>query len=215
MKIKISDIRKSFGGKEVLKGVSFSAKSGDCIGILGANGSGKSTLLSILAGVSSFDSGTLDFSNEKICYVPQENPLVEELSAKDNLRLWYKKEDLKRGLENGILKELGISSFLKKPAGKLSGGMKKRLSIGCALASKSQIMLLDESSSALDLSYKEKILSFYKNFAEQGGIIILATHDIQEIQICTKCLLMQDGLLSECAFDLHSESGLKSLIKLL
>lgn len=215
MEIKISDIRKSFGGKEVLKGVSFSAKSGDCIGILGANGSGKSTLLSILAGVSSFDSGTLDFSNEKICYVPQENPLVEELSAKDNLRLWYKKEDLKRGLENGILKELGISSFLKKPAGKLSGGMKKRLSIGCALASKSQIMLLDEPSSALDLSYKEKILSFYKNFAEQGGIIILATHDIQEIQICTKCLLMQDGLLSECAFDLHSESGLKSLIKLL
>lgn len=215
MEIKISGIRKSFGGKEVLKGVSFSAKSGDCIGILGANGSGKSTLLSILAGVSGFDSGTFNFNNEKICYVPQENPLVEELSAKDNLRLWYKKDDLKRELENGILKELGISSFLKKPAGKLSGGMKKRLSIGCAIASKSQIMLLDEPSSALDLFYKEKLLSFYKDFAEQGGIIIIATHDIQEIQICTKCLLMQDGLLYECAFDLHSESGLKSLIKLL
>jgi ABC-type multidrug transport system ATPase subunit len=67
-------------------------------------------------------------------YVPQGTPLLQELTARDNLRLWYEKDALQRSLEEGILHELGVKEFLGSTAGKPSGGMKKRLSIGCAMA---------------------------------------------------------------------------------
>ena len=100
MEIEIRHIQKSFRKTHPLKDISFSAADGSCIALLGKNGSGKSTLLSILAGVTSADSGSflLDgtdlFSVPKqlsvrVGYIPQGTPLLEELSARDNLRLWY------------------------------------------------------------------------------------------------------------------------------
>ncbi len=137
-------IRKNYGKKTVLSGVSLTAEPGQCVGIVGGNGCGKTTLLSILAGARKADGGSLRIDGKEIlgspavqsaqiAYVPQENPFMEELSVKDNLRLWYKgnKEAMKQDLENGPAAMLGIGGFLKTPVGKLSGGMKKRLSIAC------------------------------------------------------------------------------------
>lgn len=125
--IEIKGISKSYGRHKVLNNISFSVKPGDCIGIVGANGTGKTTLLSIISGLSKPDSGEilLDGNNilgsskkarDNISYVPQENPLITELSAIDNLSLWYngKKKDLVKQLESGILKELGINEFAEK-----------------------------------------------------------------------------------------------------
>ncbi len=210
--MKVENIRRKYGKKTVLKGVSFSAAKGMCIGILGVNGSGKSTLLNILAGIQKCDEG--DFSNEGtsliksqknrsriVGYVPQSTPLLEELSAKDNLRLWYNADDMEKSLTDGVLAMLGVKDFLDVPVRKMSGGMKKRLAIGCAVAHNPEILLLDEPSAALDLVCKERISNYLIDFKAQGGIVILATHDIQELPLCDKLFILKDGVLEDYEYD--------------
>lgn len=212
MILKLEGIEKSFQKKKVLAGVELTAKSGECIGILGGNGSGKSTLLSILAGVQKADAGKflVDGQNlfqtpqkrtELLGYVPQQDPLIEELNGWDNLRLWYDRESLEKSLSDGMLAELGIGEFLKTPVRKMSGGMKKRLSIGCAIASNPGILLLDEPSSALDLVCKETIYRYFERFKAEGGILLLATHDMQEMTLCNHHFILKKGKLSDYAFD--------------
>ena len=207
MEIVIKDIHKKYGKKEVLKGVSFSARSGECIGILGDNGCGKSTLFSILAGIQTADSGEFllndtdllknpRYRRKYVGYIPQGTPLFEELSAYDNLLLWYDKKSLKEELSSGVLKMLGIDSFLKVPVLKMSGGMKKRLSIGCAVAEKPPVLLLDEPMSALDLSCKKEIFRYIENHKKAGGIVLLVTHDILELELCDACYMVKDGVLA-------------------
>ena len=218
--MKVCKVKKNYGKKQVLKDISFSASQGECIGILGANGSGKSTLLNILAGVQkgegdfSYKDADL-FKNTKIRsrvvgYVPQGTPLLEELSARDNLRLWYDEEQMNQSLKNGVLAMLGIGDFIKVPVYKMSGGMKKRLSIGCAVAHKPEILLLDEPSAALDLVCKERISNYLLDFKRQGGVVVLATHDVQEIPLCDKLYILKDGVLENYNYDgnIHRLAGL-------
>lgn len=207
MKIEINHIKKNYGKKTVLNDVTFSAESGECVGILGGNGSGKSTLLSILAGVQTCSSGEFLYDgmnlltmhkvrSDIVGYVPQGTPLIEELTAKDNLLLWYDRKDLKRELSNGILATLGIDEFIKTPVSKMSGGMKKRLSIGCALAKRQPILLLDEPTAALDLVCKESITDYIRLYKNSGGIVILATHDVMEFDLCSKMFILKNGCLN-------------------
>lgn len=210
--LKVSHIRKQYKNKQILRDIQFRALSGKCIGILGANGSGKSTLLAILAGVLKPDAGSVwcdqvDLMVERkqiskiIGYVPQGTPLLEELTAWDNLLLWYDKPRLQQELEGGVLGMLGIDKFLKTPVCKMSGGMKKRLSIGCAVAGNPSVLLMDEPSAALDLECKERILNYLKSFILEGGIVILATHDIREIEICDEWYILKEGILHPYAYD--------------
>ena len=205
MTLEINDIRKKYGKKTVLDGINLSADAGSCVGILGGNGCGKSTLLSIIAGLSRADSGSVtavkDNGKAVIGYVPQGTPLMEELSAKDNLRLWYSRDALKRELESGVLKMLGIDTFLKVPVRKMSMGMKKRLSIGCAVYGNPDILLLDEPTAALDIVCKESIYAYIDDFRKKGGIVLFVTHDVHEFELCDRCYVMKDGRLSEYTYD--------------
>ena len=206
MNIEIKNIAKSFGRKQVLKDVSFSAQSGDCIGILGGNGCGKSTLISILAGVQHGDAGEFLYEGKNLFkypkqraqlvgYVPQGTPLMEELTAYDNLLLWYDKTTLKKELNDGVLSLLGIKEFLKVPVSKMSGGMKKRLSIGCAISNRSPVLLLDEPMAALDIACKQEISDYLQRHKNKGGIIVLVTHDVLELELCNKCYIVKNGVL--------------------
>lgn len=210
--MKITKIQKKYGKHSVLNDITLSAKPGTCVGILGGNGSGKSTLLSILAGVHKGDNGTFIFNdsdllkNEKkrseyVGYVPQNTPLFEELNAYDNLRLWYTKKDMDKAFNDGVLRILGISEFIKTPVYKMSGGMKKRLAIGCAVAHNPKILLLDEPSAALDLVCKERISNYLKDYKNNGGIIIIATHDIQELPLCDDLYILKNGTLESFDYD--------------
>ena len=211
MKITIKDIRKSYRSAHILSGVSIQAEQGSMTCILGKNGCGKSTLLSILAGVERADSGSFLYeqkgenpidlfrhrsdASRLIGYVPQSTPLLEELSALDNLRLWYTggKKVLRQELEEGVLKDLDIDRFLHKNVRTLSGGMKKRLSIGCALAHHPRILLLDEPGAALDLIAKEQIVTWLKAFCSRGGIVLIASHELGEIENCSRAYILKDG----------------------
>mgnify|MGYP002622659310 CR=1 FL=1 len=208
----IKGIKKSYGKKEVLSGVSFEIAPKEIVGVLGANGSGKSTLLSVLAGLQPPNGGFFSMDgkdllknnklrNQQVSYVPQDNPLIEELTAYDNLRMWMSADKIKRELKNGVLKVLGIDTFLKVPVAKMSGGMKKRLSIACAMNSSPGLMLLDEPTAAIDLVCRDSIYNYFEDFLSGGGAILLATHELQEIELCDKCYILKNGKLSEYYYD--------------
>lgn len=210
--IEARGIRKAYGKKQVLTDVTFSVARGQCVGILGGNGSGKSTLFSILASVRRADGGSFFYGEtdllhcsgripDVIGYVPQADPLMEELSAWDNLRMWHDKKTLQRELTGGTLSFLEIGGFLKTPVRKLSGGMRKRLSIACAVASRPGILILDEPSAALDLVCKDSIFRFLAAYKEAGGIVLLTTHDVQDLPLCDTCYILKEGSLRPYAYD--------------
>ena len=206
--IEVKNISKRYRNT-VLEDISFTAEKGQCIGIIGANGCGKTTLLSIMAGVNKTQCGKIYYNNELadrksvfkkyIAYVPQENPLIDELTTKDNLLLWLgSNRKIKDGFENGVLKDLGIDEFLNKQVNELSGGMKRRLSIGISLSNNAPIMLLDEPGSALDIYGKQEVNSYISNYVKNGGTVVMSTHDRDEIDLCTKLYKIEDGILKEC-----------------
>lgn len=210
--ISISGIRKSYKKREVLKGIELSACRGDIIGIIGSNGSGKSTLLSILAGVLPVKEGIFecngnnllnipDMRQKMVGYVPQGNALIEELNARDNLLLWADRKVIESELRTGVLAMLGIDEFINTAVHKMSGGMKKRLAIGCTVINHPEILLLDEPCSALDIVCKDRIYDYFRDFTGSGGTIIMATHDIYEIELCSKCYILKEGVLTDYGYD--------------
>ena len=222
MRIEIKGIKKSYRSKEVLKDITFTAEGGKCVGILGGNGCGKSTLLSILAGIQSADAGTFEYEGKDLFdypkqraqlvgYVPQGTPLIEELNAKDNLSLWYSKEEMNQQLSGGVLDMLGINDFLKTPVSKMSGGMKKRLSIGCAISKRPPILLLDEPMAALDIVCKQKIFEYVSRHKKAGGIVLLSTHDMLELNLCDECYIIKNGTLVPYHYDGNIEHLVKSM----
>ena len=221
MEIQVKGISKSYGKKLILKDVNFSAKSGQCVGILGGNGSGKSTLLSMLAGVQSANGGEFLYNDKDLFfykkerqqlvgYIPQGTPLIEELNARDNLRLWYDKASMEKELSDGVLKMLGVDEFLKTTVSKMSGGMKKRLSIGCAVAKKPSVLLLDEPMSALDLVCKQKISEYILRHKNSGGIALLVTHDLLEMKLCDAWYVLKDGVLHPFEYSENIDDLIKS-----
>ena len=199
--ISVQHVSQNYGKKEVLNDVSFEAAPGSIVGIIGINGGGKSTLLSILAGINSPESGqflcfgTDMFHNKEafrrlIGYLPQDNPLLEELSVADNLRLWYGskiREDLP------VLDEMQLRDLLPLKVKSLSGGMKRRLSIACAVALSQPVLILDEPSSSLDLHQKKIISDYIRSYTRKCGIVLLSTHDMEEIRLCTDIFYLEKG----------------------
>lgn len=225
--ITVTDITSSYGRKKILKGVSFTALRGECIAIVGANGCGKSTLLSILAGTLKPKTGEVLYYGRKAWsgsatgrmhadmevirgmtgYVPQENPLIPELTVYDNLRLWYSdKKKLKQELEQGFLNLLGVNEFSSKQVSKLSGGMKKRVSIGIAMAGMPPVLLLDEPSAALDLVCKEDIRRYLQMYLERKGTVVITTHEESELDMCNKVYVMKNGQLNQVDRGLRGEA---------
>lgn len=208
--IQVNSICKNYGKNHILKSVSFYAKKGECIAIVGANGCGKSTLLGILSGSRKSTSGNILYNekdaikNSKIFsdyvgYVPQDNPLMDKLSVLDNLRFWYceSTRDLNEDLKTGVPARFGLTSYKNYPVEKLSGGMKKRLSIACALAKNPPILILDEPGASLDIVCKEDIKNYLKIYTKNGGTVIITSHEEAELDICSRMYLLQNGVLTE------------------
>lgn len=208
----------SYGRQKILENVDIDLSPGECVGIVGANGCGKTTLLSILAGSRKGKKGSIlvdgkpFFKDHPVAYVPQENPLVEELSVRDNLLLWYKgdRKKMEKDLADGPAAILGISQMLKKTAGQLSGGMKKRLSIACSLALGSRYLIMDEPGAALDLECKEMIRRYLKDYVREGGAVLLTSHEMEELAVCSKLYVLSQRNLKEVPLGLTAEELIKT-----
>ncbi len=222
----VEHISFSFRKKEVLRDVSFSAKEGDFIGIIGKNGCGKSTLLSVLAGVRRPADGIVSyneiplFSGKKgscrqsrshpsgtaasaytaadiIGYVPQLNPLLPELSVRDNLKLWKHKNTSVNDTADTLYRQMDLTDVMHTPVAKLSEGLKKRVSIASVLQNNPKILILDEPSAALDLPCKEVIHTQLLSFAKNGGIVLFTSHEEAEFSLCSTLYILKEGGLMQ------------------
>lgn len=203
------NIVKKYGGRTILNRVTLTVSRGSCVAIAGTNGCGKSTLLNILAGTKPASSGELyiqgkkalagsRFFNDSIGFVPQENPLFENLSVYDNLRFWYcgNKRSTDKNFFDNIPVVLGLAPYKNHTVEKLSGGLKKRLSIACALANEPPILILDEPGAALDVVCKEDIRQYLLEYKKKGGTIILTSHEDSDLTIADTMYLIEDGHLT-------------------
>ena len=201
------DITVGYGKKIVLKELSLDLEQGSCTLIVGANGSGKSTLFSVLTGIKKMRSGQLLIDGKiaearqlqkQIGYVPQDNPLFSELTVKDNLLLWYGgKEALQKELTGGVIEKLGLNEVLKKRVSTLSGGMQRRVSIGCAMAGNPRILIMDEPGAALDPECKEILYAYLADYRKAGGTVLMSSHEKADLEMGDKVYLLSEGRLKE------------------
>lgn len=198
-----NEISSYHGKHQFLKGISFTATAGNCLGILGDNGSGKSSLMAILAGVVPAGSGEVLFNGHPITkeqrhyvgYVPQQPVLLDQLTVKDNLALWQSVYHRKGSLLEHIPDFLKIEEMLHKKAGLLSGGMRKKVSIAIALMNDPQVLILDEAFAALDAKCVASMEAYIKQAKDM--VVIYSSHNILEIaHLCTNVFVLKEGCVS-------------------
>ena len=137
---------------------------------------------------------TMNIDETKIVgYVPQTNPLIGELRASDNLRLLGGSADP----EDPVIVSLGLSKLLKRKTSKLSGGMRRRLAIACALTEHPPVLIMDEPTSAMDLYHKAVIYDYLAAFRSDGGIVIVSTHEVEEMEFYDRLYLLSGGCTEE------------------
>ncbi|MGA1862053.1 ABC transporter ATP-binding protein [Deferribacter thermophilus] len=199
MQIRVDNLKKCFGSVEALKGLSFTIKEGTITALLGPNGAGKTTTINILTGLLKADDGDIFYGNLKFNYnnkdikkllgvVPQQNNIDRDLTVYENLLVHsilfgLKKFERDKKI-NEILEFTGLFNQKNKKAGKLSGGMKRRLVIGRALLHNPKILFLDEPTVGLDPATRRHIWDFVKNINKtMGCTVVLTTHYIEEAEL--------------------------------
>ena len=194
---KVSEIKKSFKTKEVLKGVSFTVEEGDKVALLGNNGAGKSTLLKIIAGQLQSNAGrietTLDFQTE-IGMMPQGDILIDDLKVGDLVLLKCYMNQLEDIDIDALLKMVELEEFKNQYVMGLSGGQKRRLSLLLTILNEPRLIFLDEPTTGMDL---ESVDNFWHLLEEQKFTSVVVTHDFNQIDhFFTKVLILKDGRIA-------------------
>ena len=209
MILEVKNISKSFGKLKVLDDVSFTVAQGEYLALIGKNGAGKTTLLNMLLGLSYPDSGKIKFFGKEIeknliyilnsiGIVFQQHTLDFDLSVKKNLIFFADIHGMERSKSllkiDELLIRFDLKDFENYRARNLSGGMKRRLEIARALLKDPQILILDEATSGLDPTAREKILFDLKKLSDENKITILTiTHLESEIKDANRILKFENG----------------------
>lgn len=170
--VRLDNIKKSYNGKAILNGLTFEAKRGQPICLFGQSGCGKTTVLNIIAGLTKADGGSIIGNEGRISYVFQEDRLLEQLSAKENIMLTARN----RKAADSFIEAAGLSECIDMYPADMSGGMKRRTAIARAVAFDGGIMLLDEPFNGIDAGRKKAIAEFLKSFVSDK-LCIMVTHD--------------------------------------
>ena len=214
--IRVTDIHKSFGTLEVLKGVSLEVAASEVVSIVGASGAGKTTLLQIMGTLSRPDSGRVEiggedvsslgdktlskFRNERIGFVFQFHHLLAEFTAFENVCIpgligrRPRAEVERRAAE--LLDMLGLASRRDHKPGQLSGGEQQRVAIARALVNAPAVLLADEPSGNLDSHNRDEIHRLFFELREKlGQTVVIVTHDEQLAEMSDRKIQMIDGLI--------------------
>lgn len=187
--ISFQNVTFRYGSRVILKDVSFTAEPGTCTVLAGPNGIGKSTALALAAGALRPRSGKI-LREGKLGYAPQEATVLADLNVKDNLRFFA-------GLCRAPIPQapfLPLDGAGRKRAGKLSGGMQKRLSLVCADLGSPENLLLDEPCIGLDANAQGLLFDQIARWKEQGRCILYAGHNAAELEaVCDRLVLLGES----------------------
>ena len=209
--LKLENITQSFEGREVLRGISFSAEKGEIVSILGPSGCGKTTLLNIVLGLVRPTGGRLVYDGEDLTRVPMEkrgfNIVFQDYALFPNLNAY---ENIVYGLRNfpdratpeelhDLIELLGLERHLNQRIEELSGGQRQRVALARTLVMKPRLLLLDEPLSALDGLIKESIKTRIRTIARQLDLTtLIVTHDPEEaLTLSDKVLIINEGQIAQ------------------
>lgn len=206
--IKIENVSKSFGKKQVLSNISLDIPYSQILGLLGPSGSGKSTLVKMIAGIDTPTSGSVYLLNtkmpqlsvmNKIGYMAQSDALYDELTAEENIKFFSamykltKSKQKQRIIE--VMELVNLSEHLKKQVKQYSGGMKRRLSLAIALVHEPEVLILDEPTVGIDPVLRKSIWNELYKLKDNGTTIIVTTHVMDEVEKCNYLGMIRDGRL--------------------
>jgi ABC-2 type transport system ATP-binding protein len=205
----VTDIKKSFDQKEVVRGVSFSVSKGESFGLLGPNGAGKSTIISMICGLLTYDDGDVAVEGisvkkkpldvkKKIGVVPQEIALYPTMSAKENLLFWGKMYGLSgkhaKNRVDEVLEYVGLLDRAKDKIETFSGGMKRRINIGASLMHEPELLIMDEPTVGIDPQSRNHILETVKRLNQNGMTVIYTSHYMEEVEfLCNRIGIVDQG----------------------
>jgi len=206
--INVSGIKKSYGNIKALRDINLSIESGELFGLIGADGAGKSTLFRILTTLLTADSGTATVGGHDVIkdykairrsigYMPGRFSLYPDLSVEENLEFFATifKTSIKENYD--LVKDIYVQlePFKKRPAGKLSGGMKQKLALCCALIHKPDILFLDEPTTGVDPVSRHDLWEMLKRLNQSGITILVSTSYMDEAARCNRVALIQSGTI--------------------
>ncbi|WP_240941087.1 ABC transporter ATP-binding protein [Paenibacillus sp. HB172176] len=224
--IVLKNVNRSFGDKEVIKGISLDVAPKEIFGLLGPSGSGKTTLVKMIAGIDEASSGSITLLGAvmpklammtRIGYMAQSDALYTELTAKENLAffaaLFGLKGELRKERMSYVMDLVGLSEHMNKPVSAFSGGMKRRLSLAIALMHKPEVLILDEPTVGIDPVLRKSIWHELDKLSQEGAAIIITTHVMDEADKCNRLGMIREGELiaSGSPEELKKETGADSI----
>jgi ABC-2 type transport system ATP-binding protein len=204
--VEIDGLRRSFGGRAILDGITLRIGRGELFGLLGPSGSGKTTLIKLITGIDRADSGEVRLLGEKMPklamlqkfgYMAQADALYGELTARENLLFFaslYRLSGRKRQERiQAVMELVDLTPHLNKPVAAYSGGMKRRLSLAISLLHEPGLLILDEPTVGIDPALRQSIWKELAALRDGGTTIILTTHVMDEADKCDRIGLLRDG----------------------
>ena len=207
--IRAEDLRKRYGDRVALDGISFTVNAGEIVGLLGPNGAGKTTTLSILSGVIAPDSGRASIATHDLAtdprmarrslgLVPQSLALYPTLTALENLMFWGRIQGMASSdaLSHArtLLDEVGLADRADDEVAEFSGGMMRRLNIACGMMHFPAAIMLDEPTVGVDPQSRGRIFAVVEAAAQAGGAILYSTHYMEEAErLCNRIVLIDHG----------------------
>lgn len=222
--IRSKGLTKSFPGVRAVDALSFEVRAGEIFGLVGPDGAGKTTTLRMLAGIMPPDAGTAtvggfnvardpEGAKHALSYMPQRFGLYEDLTVEENIRFYAdlfgvkRSERETRSLE--LLKAAGMSEFRRRMAGKLSGGMKQKLGLVCALIHRPKVILLDEPTTGVDPVSRRDFWRILYELVSEGVAILTSTAYLDEAERCHRVALLHQGRLLFCDTPANLKAGLR------
>lgn len=199
--IKVEGLRKSFNGREVLKGISFEVWPGEMLAVIGPSGCGKSTLLKLITGLLEPDDGKITLHSEQIGLVFQGSALLNSLTVRENLALALRESKLPRAEQDRAIMEdlklVGLADYVDSFPTQLSGGQQKRTSFARAIVNDPQIILYDEPTTGLDPVMSTVIEDYMIELEKQlhaAGIVV--THQFSTwTRTAHRAILLNQGVV--------------------
>ena len=188
-------LRKSYGAREALKGVSLEARAGERVACIGPNGAGKTTLLSILAGIQPPDQGAVR-TEGRPGWVPQSPAVYDRLTPAENLRTFAALEHVEDVEEvvSRMLDQTGLRDRAADQVARLSGGNRQRLNVAIGLLTDPPVLLMDEPSSALDPRQRARLWEYLGRLSDDGTAVVFTTHTVSEAERhADHVLVLADG----------------------